>query len=319
MSEPVAETFTGPCSTCAKSAPEAIFGSVTRRGQRVVRRQCAACYRARKRERERAPARPSRDVQTIAILSDVHHPEHDRDFWRAFLAWARAERPDEVILAGDFAEFASVSQHGGSLESRLTDDFATVKRALNEIADAVPGVRLVYLEGNHETRLTRTIGELAPALAGSITVPDGLDLDERGVVWVDEFHQPIRRGKLRVLHGHQFGGRFGLMHHAAKAASLFGSEADAWIVYGHTHKPQTFTRPVVGGVVTATGLGCGRTIAKDEVRWQHGAEAGWAHEFAVAYVVGDDLAQVYPVRVQKGRFVWAGKVYDGRLPDAPAR
>lgn len=218
-------------------------------------------------------------------------------------------RPSEVVLSGDFGEYSSVSQHGGGFESRLTDDLTSVKLALDELrAAAGPDAKFTYLEGNHESRLPRAIASWAPTLAGAVDLPSMLGLKERGITWVPEHQQPIHRGPLRVLHGHQVLGKYGPKFHTAKSADVYGSTAGVEIIYGHVHQSQTFSKPVAGGYVSATSLPCGRSIGPDNVRWLQGREAGWHHGFGVAYVT-NNIAQVYTVKVRKGQFLWHGRLY----------
>jgi predicted phosphodiesterase len=239
----------------------------------------------------------------------VHHPEHDGGFWSAIIEWIQVNRPDEIILAGDFCEFSSMSQHSKVVESMLDEDFVAGRQGLVSLREAAPDARITYLAGNHETRVDRWLAENAPQLKRIVTVPKGLDLESLNVEWVPEEKQPVRRGRLAVLHGHQFLGKYGPKFHSMKAADIYAAEAGSVVVYGHTHTPQMFTRAVVGGQITGIGLGCGRTIGPDEVRWLHGRQAGWTHQFAVAYVMPSGTATVYPVTVQRGQFIWGGRLY----------
>ena len=253
------------------------------------------------------------DVQTIVVLSDVHVPEHDGPFWRVLLMWLREHRPHELILSGDFGEFGSVSQHGGANEAKLTEDLADVGAALDQLRDAVGNdCRMTYLEGNHESRLPRAVSSWAPTFTGAVDLPVMLELERRNIEWVPEYAQPVHRGLLRVLHGHQMLGKYGPRHHAAKAADVYGSQPHVEIVYGHVHAAQHHVKPVAGGSVSATATGCGRTIGADRVRWLAGREAGWHHGFVVAYVYEQQQAQVYNVKVRDGKFIWGGKAYDSR-------
>ncbi len=311
------------CRRCKKEKATTEFYASSNYADRLSR-ICKPCDAARRREqrarrrartaqeREQAASTPApTGARVILILSDVHVPEHDRPFWRAALAWAREHHPDEVILSGDFGEYASVSQHGGGSEAKLIDDLTSVKQALDELRAAVgESATITYLEGNHESRLPRAVVSWAPTFAGALGLAEMLELSRRNIAWVPEHQQPVHRGLLRVFHGHQVLGKYGPRHHAAKAADVYGSSPHTEIVYGHVHAAQTFTKPVAGGYVSATSIGCGRTIGPDKVRWLAGREAGWHHGLGVAYIT-DTIAQVYSVKVRDGRFIWNGKVYDG--------
>lgn len=279
--------------------------------RRSICKACSAMQSKEYRARRKA-ALASDSVQTIAIISDAHVPEHDRRFWDVFLLWLRNTRPDEVVINGDFGEFSSVSQHGGANETKLEEDLTEVRAALRQIRQAIgPDARMTYLEGNHESRLPRALASWAPTVASSLDLPAMLKLEEQGITWVPEYRQPIRRGNLRVLHGHQVLGKYGPKNHAAKAADVYGSQPGVEIVYGHVHASQHFVKPVAGGALAATSSGCGRTIGAEQVRWLAGREAGWHHGFVVAYIHREH-AQVYGVKVCNGQFVWNGKVYDAR-------
>jgi predicted phosphodiesterase len=306
--------FASPCRACENAS---------RRERRKSRRAAiraslapspAPATRTTTAPRTDGPWAPG-GVQKIAMIFDAHHPEHDPAFWRALLAWLRDEQPDEIVVGGDFGDLSSVNPHAKTADGRrLTDEVACIGQALDELADAAPRARRTFLQGNHEVWPERLVQHAAPELAGMVSLEQALRLDERGWTWVDEHSQPIQRGKLRILHGHQFGGKFGLTHHAAKAAQIYGGSDGIAICYGHTHRPQSFSLPVYGGAVRAYGIGCGRNLGPKKVRWLRGREAGWLHEFAVAYLLPDGSATVYPVPVDDGRFVWAGKLYNGRAP-----
>jgi predicted phosphodiesterase len=244
--------------------------------------------------------------QTILIASDVHIPEHDRRAWKALLLLAKDLRPDYVVLAGDFLELHSVSQHGAFNREMLNEDLAHGRQALEAIKTAAPKAKIVYLEGNHETRLPRYLATKAPSLEGTLDLQKGLKLKEYGITWVTETQQPWSKGRLDVIHGHQMG--MGPKHHAMRMADLYGAP-NRVVVYGHTHKPQLFTAPGLGGNKTALGLGCLRTL---QPGWLHGANAGWGHGFAVAELSASGRAAVYPVPVVDGYIYWHGKTYDGR-------
>lgn len=266
------------------------------------RNVCRTCKG--RRESRRKPAPPSNGVRTIAILADVHGRERDHRAWGAVLAWLRARRIDEVILLGDFLELASVGEHGGCAdEGELLADLDAGRALLREVMDAAPGAAVTYLEGNHETRLPRYIEHRAAPLAGALTLPEALRLADLGVRWVPERDQPIARGTLRLMHGHQDLAR-PPQYHAAKIANLRGRQGTV-TVYGHVHRPQHIAR-IGEESAHAIGLGCLRTLAPG---WEHGRASGWEHGFGVAYVSDSGRADVYPVAVRNGAIVWDGRVY----------
>lgn len=246
-------------------------------------------------------------VRTIAILCDVHVPDHDRPAWGAVLAWLAAHPVDEVILAGDFLELASCSLHGDALVAGLEADFAAGRKAIAELRAAAPAATVAYLAGNHETRLDRFLRARAPTLLGSLSVAAGLDLDRQGVTYHDE-GVVLSRGTLDVIHGHTAFGKFPPILHAKRVAELYGRQGRT-VVYGHTHRPQSFARSGHAGVSRAVGFGCLRTLAPG---WLHGHPAGWEHGFGVAYVRPSGRADVYAVPIHAGAIAWGGRLYVAR-------
>jgi predicted phosphodiesterase len=277
---------------------------------------CRACRRARSRARpdplasltidvDEAPDSRIATLRTIAILADLHGRERDRRAYGAVLVWLAAHRIDVLVLAGDLLELVSVAEHGGHAdESEFATDLDDGRAILDEMRAAVgPDCAIVYLEGNHETRLPRYLEHNAAPLVGVVTLPEALDLAGRGIRWVPERDQPYVLGSLRVLHGHQDLAR-PPMYHANKMAQIRGKQGTT-TVYGHTHRPQHIAR-IGEESAHAVGIGCLRTL---DPGWEHGRASGWEHGFAVAYVGESGRADVYPVRVQHGAIVWDGRVY----------
>jgi hypothetical protein len=71
-----------------------------------------------------------------------------------------------------------------------------------------PRAKLTGLEGNHDNAVLRGLAQ-------------ALDFDSVGVEWVPEKSQPLQRGNLRLLHGHQVA-KMLPKHHAAKVADGWG-------------------------------------------------------------------------------------------------
>lgn len=293
-----------PCVRCGKLYERTAknFGSDLRNSD-GLRNTCRSCVRAIKKRSKR---KLSNTFAPILVLSDVHHPEHDRKVWATALELARDVKPKEVILLGDFLEMASVSAHGGAELEKLTEDFAAGKKALKEIRAAVgAGCRITYLEGNHESRLTRFLMMKAPSLRDSLSYQAGLELEALDIDWVPEHKQPVVRGDVDFTHGHQDLRERPSKFHSGKMVDVYG-RPERTVIYGHTHKPQVFTRPTVGGYATAVGMGCARTLMPG---WLHGQQAGWVHQIALVYLTPAGRSYVYPITFRHGQTVWNGKLY----------
>ena len=291
------------CKVCGESKPaNYIHFRGDTHAEAGLRSTCRKCELQRDRDRRRE----SKRIAPIFVISDIHFPEHDRAVWATILELLKDVKPQEIVLLGDFLEMASVSQHGGAELEKLTEDFDAGKQALRQLREVVGlDCRITYLEGNHESRLTRFLMSKAPSLRDSLSYQVGLDLARLDVEWVPEHKQPITRGDLDLTHGHQDLRERPSKFHSGKMAEVYG-RPERTVLYGHTHKPQVFTRPTVGGHATAIGLGCARTLAPG---WLHGAQAGWVHQVAVVYLSGAGRSYVYPITLRHGQTMWNGKMY----------
>lgn len=237
---------------------------------------CKSCYNEYVRERYKKIIQSN--ISTIAMLFDIHAPEHDSSAWSATLAWLRKNKPDEIVLGGDVLELGSVSAHGDANMRLLVEDFEHGKKLIAEIR-ATCGAKITYLEGNHETRLSRFLTSQAPALRASLSLPIGLDLDARNISYIPEDRQPIARGNLLILHGHQPFPKMIPKIYAPKIADLYG-DGDCTICVGHAHRAQMYSRPGKK-LARVFGSGCLRTLSPG---WLRGQPVGWEHGFLVAEI-----------------------------------
>jgi len=243
--------------------------------------------------------KPSGEVPRVAaICSDVHIPEHDLRAWEGFLAWVSDWQPDEVVLAGDILELESCSRHGGTgSPAHFTEEIAAGRAELERLRALVPKAAITYLEGNHETRLSRLTVSETPTLEGALDIPSQLDLAGLGIAWRKE-GEKHSLGKLDVVHGW-----YANKYHAAKHVEVMGGS----VLYGHTHRPQTYMMATAEGVRGGFGNGCLRSL---DPAWFNGRPSGWVHGFSVVHVWADGSFQVTPIWLTRSRrFAYGGKVY----------
>lgn len=252
-----------------------------------------------------APKKQKTKNSTYRVVSlwDVHVPDADAFALRAVLDFVKEYKPDHVVLGGDFLELESCSAHGGVANPlALMDEIKAGKKTLDRLQAAAPDAVITYLEGNHETRLSRAVISSLPTFDGALDVPSLLELRDRGIEWV-----PYRRlwrpmigdvpGKLAYTHG-----EWATMHHAAKHLQQYGVS----VRYGHTHKPQSATRGYADGrVCIALGSPCLRTL---DPGWA-GPHHGWLHGFGIDEFMPDGTFTAQNLVMVDRRFAWNGKIY----------
>ncbi len=264
------------------------------------------------KRRQRAPTkrRGSRlqAVKKILVCPDAHHPYVDELAWSTFLEVAKHVKPDALVIIGDFADCYSVSQYSKSPERRvsLKSEIDSVNRALDQLERlGIPEV--IYVEGNHEDRLTRYMCERAPELYGLVSAKELLRVKARGWRWVP-YRDWFRIGKLAFTHDV---GRAGV--NATRQSLLdFGGN----LVYGHTHRGGVVYQGTVEGDQHVC-LNVGWLGDYESIDYMHRARARreWQHGAGLCYQTEDGYSWVSFLPILDGRCVAEGKVVTGRRPD----
>lgn len=250
------------------------------------------------------PSPPTPRVRKAISIYDAHVPFHDRATWRACMEVIKDEQPDEIILVGDFLDVSSMSSHapGGWEIGTLSEEVEAGKMAIEELRRfAGEDCRIIYMEGNHESRPRRTANQRLSQVADLLDIDKLLGLREQGIRWVSE-GRALKRGHLRYVHGYWTNEQ-----HAKKHLVKL-----LWpgVIYGHTHRPQMYSMADGdNNVRVAYGMPC---MCELTAEWMRGQPTGWVNGFGVTYVDEDTgNFNVYPVLCFDGRFMWAGKIYDG--------
>jgi hypothetical protein len=141
---------------------------------------------------EDAYLRPSsKRFQTVLVASDIHDIECDPFWRRCFIDTAKRVQPEKVVINGDALDLPEFGKYG--VDPREWDVIGRIKwlhAFLEDIRTACPETEIIYIEGNHEARLIRHLGEATPALKvvlsdlHGFTVPKLLGLDAYQVNYI---------------------------------------------------------------------------------------------------------------------------------------
>ncbi len=126
-------------------------------------------------------------IKTALLIPDTHRPYHHRKAYQLMISIARAVRPDQIIIKGDYADFYAVQQHGPrspGLLHDLQEEINDVNAGLDELDKLFPKAEKIYLEGNHEFRLERYLVQNALPLHGLYSVDLLFKMKERGWKWI---------------------------------------------------------------------------------------------------------------------------------------
>ena len=221
------------------------------------------------------------------VVADLHAPNQDERAFKALLAMMADNRFAELILLGDAVELASLAWWGGPTTLQAYKDEAIKARHVLNRLLAQHGGPTTLVIGNHDGRADQKVERSAPQLHGSIK--DEIGWDALGVRLVQEDQQPLIRGRLRFIHGHQDCGRNPPLRYAFKLAQLYG-EPGTSVIAGHCHRDQSDSKPQHGGPVMAYLLG----TLESRPKWLKTADS-WTCSVAVADPESG-CVQVLPIR-----------------------
>ena len=246
------------------------------------------------------------------IANDFQIPFHDERALLLFKMFLLRERPDWLILNGDFQDFWEISSY--DLTPRSGKEFEREieigRTILRSFRRSLPRARITWIEGNHEFRLRKYLIQNARELYGlpGLSVPDIFDLKRLKIEYVpchelatkftDNF---IRVGKLYVGHWDK------VSKHGAYAARVLVEEKGVSLLQGHTHRFGAHARTTVDGRVL---LGI-ENFSMCSRRQSYVSRPNWQLGFSVVYVQRNNgRFQWFPILIGKDyRFIWRNREY----------
>lgn len=129
--------------------------------------------------------------QTVMVASDLHDIEMDLFWRRVFIDTVRRVQPDIICFGGDVFDLAEFGKY--DVDPREWDVVGRIKYQLEffrQVREASPDSQIDVIEGNHEFRLLRHMGEATPALKAILgdlhgfTVGKLLGLDEHEINYI---------------------------------------------------------------------------------------------------------------------------------------
>lgn len=124
--------------------------------------------------------------KTIVICSDLHDEEMDPFYRRVLIDTVRRVQPDTFVLGGDGLDLPEFGKY--SVDPREWGPTRRIKYMHGFCADvreAAPDAQFDWLEGNHEYRLLRHLGDETPALKAVLSELHGMTV--RQLLGLDKF------------------------------------------------------------------------------------------------------------------------------------
>lgn len=235
---------------------------------------------------------------TWGVISDVHIPFHDLPTLRLFIKECKQRGAVGVLLNGDIMDFYHASDHlrDPSLPA-LKRELNAGKAFISWLREALPRVRIVYRDGNHEERLKHYLYRKAPELSDldEIRLPHLLRFSSYGIEYVTD-RRLVMVGKLPVIHGHEY--KTGVSAPVNPARGLYLRAKQSAMV-SHHHNPSKHTeRTVTGKPIVTWSIGCACGLKPFYFPYN-----SWSHGFAFVELAKDGQFHVDNLSVENGKIL----------------
>ncbi len=243
-------------------------------------------------------------MKRAVIISDSHLEQGDEVHSSYLLVkkFIKYEKPDILVLNGDMLDFSYLSSYNESKHQlregkRLAKDIEMFKKELDFFQKY--SKKVIYLYGNHEERLVKTVERFPNLAEGILTIENLLNLKERNIEYYYEKDQPIRLedSHLFMLHGKRFN-----IHFCAATVKDYLTN----IVMGHTHRIQQFTMRGLDREFGAFGLGC---LSAKNPDYLNGKFSQWANGFGYVYIHDDNNFTFNNIHIINDSFALNGKFW----------
>lgn len=285
------------------------------------------------RELERVQIVPDSQIGYRRFEDGTLDPFHDEAAMTVCLKIMKRAQPTVVVLLGDNLDLPDWGKYTQEPSFALTSQ-ASIDRAhrfLAEIkANAAPGARIVWIQGNHEARIPRLLIDNAKAAFALrrantpdswpvMSVPHLLHFDDLGVEWVPAYPSGIAylNDNLAAIHGHT-------VRSKGSTTAVVVDDERVSVCFGHVHRVEASyaTARVRNGVKVrgAWSFGClcridgavpgsggidevGRPVTTKSPNWQQGTGI-------IEVEPGDGRFAVEQILIHDGRAIYRGEVFD---------
>jgi hypothetical protein len=242
---------------------------------------------------------------------DVHFPFQDDTALALLEQIVEDVKPSTIVNHGDTLDCYQISRFAKNPAQRVSigDEIEMATTHFARLNRLAPKARKLFLQGNHEDRLGRTIASLAtrpealellrlPSVAKALTWPELLQLEDLGWEWHER--RTELNGKLILKHGSRVN-----KWSAYTARSEYEKYGKSGIS-GHTHRRGVFEHRDHNGVHGWWEHGCLCDLDPD-----YADEPDWQQGFlVVTWSACKTVFGVEEVRIHEGVAMFRGEIYE---------
>lgn len=253
-----------------------------------------------------------RPYQFVVIANDFQIPFHDEKALFLLNVFLKRERPEWLVLAGDFQDFWEISSFDSAPHSgrQLLREIELGTQILKSFRRILPRSRITWLEGNHEFRLRRYLMKNARELSElpALTVPELFGLRKLGIEYVPCDRRATKFTGTHIQVGNFYVGHFEIVaKHGGYAAKQLVEDKGVSLLQAHTHRFGAHARTGLDGRLL---LGA-ENFCMCSRRQSYTTTPNWQLGFSVVYLEPHSgRFQWYPVMMDGYRFVWKDREYN---------
>jgi len=239
----------------------------------------------------------------LVFISDLHYPYIDKKTIKLVIdIFLPDVKPEYLILGGDMIDFYGLSRFTKDPKRALQtqEDLDGLKEILYRIREYLPETKIIYLEGNHEDRLTRYKWTKAPEMAyiRALGLEKLLDLEKLDIKYIP-YTKYWNYKKIYFVHGDVIRKQSGYT-----ARSML----DKWgvnLICGHSHRTGKHNHTTLNGNQGAWESGCLCDIDPEYVK----GKADWQQGMSVINYYKDKIFYVHNIDIVLHSFIYNGKYY----------
>ena len=246
-------------------------------------------------------------IPTISFASDVHIGMEDRAAVSCWLESVRVEKPDVIILGGDWMDCEELWHKRRGLRAAmglpkrsgysLMEEVIACKTLIAGVRHLAPSAQIVYLVGNHEERLPKMVSSAMPELWQYVpTLAELLDLGSQKV----QVAESVEAYGWNIHHGT----RYGVNPHRLSMQDNLGS-----VLFGHGHAAKLVVQPNLRGTRQCYGVmsGCLCQPVAEYISREYPA---WSQSWTTLDPIGAHLAPNLR-HIRRGQSIVNRKAVDG--------
>ena len=247
----------------------------------------------------------------VVVANDFQIPFHDHDALALLNLFLKKERPEWLILNGDFQDFWEISSFDLTPRTgkELVEEIRMGTKILKSFRHILGTGRITWIEGNHEFHLRKYLIHKAKELYGlpRLSVPELFGLKDLDIEYVPCHPMASRFMDNFIQVGNLYVGHWDtIAKDGGYAAKRLVDNKGVSLMQGHTHRFGAHAKTTVDGRVLLgieNSSMCSRSVS-------YVSHPNWQTGFSVLYLEpGSGRFQWYPILITNHSFVWEGKEY----------